>query len=161
MNFLDNIKVGETVILVSQWRVEEKYVRRVTTNLVWVEGVREAFSRKTGRDTSWNMPPDYPFIATNTDMRMETAACDMRVALNRITKAYYQRDAELPFFDLSIERIRMDAQYTDSRVYSMEQRIKGLTRDLEQIKAERLAHSERAAIAEAALRELGFTDDDD
>ena len=157
MNLLDSIKVGETVILVSEWRVEEKHVRRVTTNLVWVEDVRDAFSRKTGRDTSWNMPPEYPFIATNTDARMETAACDKRLAVRRIAREY---DVGIVNDSVSIERIRKDCAHIDSQIYAMEQRIKGMNGNLDQLKADRLAHSERAVKAEAALRELGFTDDD-
>jgi hypothetical protein len=157
MNHLDNIRVGETVILVERWRIEEKYVRRVTTNLVWVESVREAFSRKTGLDTSWRMPPEYPFIATNTDARMETAACDKRLAVRRIAREY---KAGVLNDSVSIESIRKDCAHIDSQIYAMEQRIAKMIADMAQMKTDRLAHSERAVKAEAALRELGFTDDD-
>jgi hypothetical protein len=157
MNCLDNIKVGDTVILVERWRVEEKYVRRVTTNLLWVENLKEAFSRKTGRDTSWSNPPEYPFIATNTDARMETAACDKRLAVRRIAREYKGGNTE---HDVSIESIGKDCTHIDSQIYAMEQRIKGMNGILDKLKTDRLAHSERAVAAEAALRELGFTDDE-
>jgi hypothetical protein len=160
MNHLDNIRVGETVILVERWRIEEKYVRRMTTNLVWVEGVRQSFRRSDGKDTSWDTPPEYPFIATVTDARMETVECDKRLKLSRVAREYFQSVVSVPFVGVTIKEIRKNRERIDYKIYSREQYIAEISAELEQWKADRLAHSERAVKAEAALRELGFTDDD-
>ena len=162
MNHLDNIKVGETVILVERWRVEEKYVRRVTTNLLWVQGLKTAFRRKSGKlDVAhWREPSEYPAIAMNTDMKTETAECNRRLKISRVAREYYQADAQVPFVGVTIESIRKDCGQIDARIYSREQYIAKISAELDQWKADRLAHSERAVKAEAALRELGFTDED-
>lgn len=156
---LDNITVGDLVILVERWRVEEKYVRRVTTNLLWVYGLKNAFGRKSGKldMNTWVEPPRYPFIATNSDMETETAACDKRLAVRRISKKYWDGDTN---HDVSIERIRKDCEHIDARIYNREKHIAEISAELDRWKADRPAHFERAAIAEAALRELGFTDED-
>jgi hypothetical protein len=156
MNHLDNIKAGDLVILVGRWRVEEKHVRRVTTNLVWVEGVRESFRRSDGKDASWNTPPEFPFIATVTDARMETAACDKRLAVRRISREYKGQNTEL---DVSIESIRKDCGHIDSEIYAMERKISEMTAYVEKMKADRLAHSERAVKAVEALKALGFREE--
>jgi len=160
MNDLDNIKVGDLVILVERWRVEEKYVRRVTTNLLWVQGVRQSFWRSDGKDTSWDTPPEYPFIATVTDARMETVECDKRLKLGRVAREYFQADVSVPLVGVTIEEIRKNKERIDYKIHSREQYIAKISAELDQWKADRMAHSARAAIAEAALRELGFTDED-
>jgi hypothetical protein len=113
MNDLDNIKVGDLVILVERWRVEEKYVRRVTTNLVWVEGIRQSFRRSDGKGTLWDTPPEYPFIATVTDARMETVECDKRSKLSRVAREYFQSDVSVPFVGVTIKEIRKDRERID------------------------------------------------
>jgi len=158
MNHLDNIKVDDLVVLVGRWRVEERLVRRVTKNLVWVRGVAQSFKRSDGKDTSWNTPPEYPFIATVTDARMETAACDNRLAVRRISREYKGQNTEL---DVSIESIRKDCGHIDSQIYAMEHRVTKMSADLEKMKADRLAHSERVVKAVEALKALGFTEEGD